>query len=112
MFDSLVVEMAEGKITADAAKSAISNLKPWSAVWTTASGGDGKTYHFIVHDVGAFTFQTKVLNDKVTSQEWQDHGQEVLNDSFYSKWAVYWNASTKQYTVAFLDVGFYLQSMN
>lgn len=112
LFGKLVMRMAEGDITPGAVKSDILGLKPWETVWTAANNGDGKTYEFIVHDVGAFTYQTKVLNDDITSREWQAHGQEVLDDSFYSQWAVYWNASTQEYTVAFLDVGFYLQSTN
>lgn len=111
-FDVLVTQMAQGKITPDAAKKTILGMQPWAATWTAANNGDGKTYQFVVHDVGAFTYQTSVLNDDVTSQQWRAHAQEVLDDSFYTKWDVNWNSSTKTYTVAFLDIGFYLNSTN
>ncbi|MCF8567780.1 hypothetical protein LLE49_23955 [Alicyclobacillus tolerans] len=111
LYDTLVTRMAEGKISSNATKSTILSLNPWDTIWTSSNEGDGKEYQFIVHDVGAFTYHTKVLNYAVTSQEWQAHGQEILDDSFYSKWAVYWDASTQEYNVAFLDVGFYLQSV-
>jgi len=111
-FDDLVEEMAQGKITPDAVKQKIFAMQPWDATWTAANNGDGKTYQFVVHDVGAFTYQTSVLNDDVTSQQWRAHAQQVLDDSFYTKWNVHWYRSTKTYTVAFLDVGFYLNSTN
>jgi len=111
-FDDLVAEMAQGEITPDAAKKKILGMQPWDTTWTAANNGDGKTYQFVVHDVGAFTYQTSVLNNDVTSQQWRVHAQEVLDDSFYTKWNVNWNRSTKTYTVAFLDVGFYLNSTN
>ncbi|WDL96743.1 hypothetical protein [Alicyclobacillus sp. ALC3] len=92
------------------AKATISALQPWSAVWTSANNGDGKTYTYHVNDVGAFVFQTKQLSNDVIAKEWQAHSQAVLDDGFYSQWAVYWNATRQAYTVAFLDVGFYLAS--
>lgn len=110
--DDLVAEMAQGKIMPDTVKKTILGMQPWDATWTVANNGDGKTYQFVVHDVGAFTYQTSILNDDVTSQQWRAHAQEVLDDSFYTKWDVNWNSSTKTYTVAFLDVGFYLNSTN
>lgn len=111
LFDGLVIQMAEGEATPEGVKATILGLQPWDAVWTTANNGDGKTYQYQVHDVGAFTFQTKTLNDNMIAQEWQDYGKEVLDDSAYAKWAVYWNASTGEYTVAYLDVGFYYGSV-
>lgn len=110
LFDGLVEQVAEGKVTPGAAKASILDLPPWNAVWTTANNGDGKTYSYHVNDVGVFAFQTKVLSDDVIAREWQAHGQAVLDDSFYSRWAVTWDTSTEGYTVAFLDVGFQLYS--
>lgn len=107
MFDSLVVQMAQGAITPGAAKTTIQGLKPWDAIWNDAPGGPA-TYQFQVHDVEAYTFQTKTWSDSVTSQEFQVHG--FLDDTAYQKFAVYWDASNQEYTVAMLAVGFYYYS--
>lgn len=110
LFAGLVQQMAEGKTSVTTAKATISALQPWNAVWTSANNGDGKTYTYHVNDVGDFVFQIKQLTDDVIAKEWQTHSQAVLDDGFYGKWAVYWNATRQEYTVAFLDVGFYLAS--
>ena len=110
LFAGLVQQMAEGKTSVTTAKATISALQPWNAVWTSANNGDGKTYTYHVNDVGAFVFQTKQLTDDGIAKEWQAHSLAVLDDGFYSKWAVYWHAARQEYTVAFLDVGFYLAS--
>lgn len=106
-FDSLVVQMAEGKTTPSQAKATIQALKPWNAIWNDAPGGPA-TYQFQVHDVEAYTFQTKTWSDSVTSKEFQAHG--FLDDTAYQKFAVYWNESSQEYTVAMLAVGFYYYS--
>lgn len=106
-FDSVVVQMAEGTTTPSQAKATIQALKPWNAIWNDAPGGPA-TYQFQVHDVEAYTFQTKSWSDSVTSKEFQTHG--FLDDTAYQKFAVYWNASSQEYTVAMLAVGFYYYS--
>lgn len=110
LFNQLVQQMAEGKTSVAAAKAIISALQSWNAVWTSANNGDGKTYTYHVNDVGAFVFQTEQLTNDVIAKEWQAHSQAVLDDGFYSRWVVSWNATRREYTVAFLDVGFYLAS--